>query len=190
MKILAFGTSNSAQSINRTLAVYTANLVPDARVEVVDLRDFELPLFSIELEEALGQPAPAREFFDKIAAADAIVISFAEHNGSYTAVYKNLFDWTSRIDKAVYQHKPSVFLATSPGAGGAASVLASAVDSAKYFGADLAAAISVPRFHENLDVNAELIRDPEIQHALTEAANKLQEKARTARQQDNLSPTT
>ena len=87
----------------------------------------------------------------KIAEADALVISFAEHNGSYSAAYKKIFDWCSRISTKVYQGKATILLATSPGPGGAASVLAAATGSAPYFAADLKGSLSVPRFYDNFD---------------------------------------
>ncbi len=117
MKILAFGASNNRNFINRILATYAANLIEGAIVEAIDIHDYEMPIFSDEREELLGHPEAARAFFAKIDEADALVISFAEHNGSYTAAYKNLFDWASRIDSKVFQGKPAVYLATSPGAG-------------------------------------------------------------------------
>ena len=104
---------------------------------------------------------------------DAIIVSFAEHNGTYTAAYKNLFDWTSRINKQVFQHKPVVFLSTSPGPGGAASVLATAVNSAPNFAADMKASISVPSFHENFDIETNKIVNLEIQHELQQAMQLL-----------------
>ncbi len=151
MKILAIGTSNNRHSINRTLAHYAAELVAGAEVEVIDIHDYEMPIFSDEREERFGQPLQARKLFRKISEADGLVISFAEHNGSYTAAYKNLFDWVSRIDGRVFQDKPGVYLATSPGAGGAKSVLESAVESAHFFGADLVGHMSIPKFHANFD---------------------------------------
>lgn len=151
MKILAFAASNAENSINRQLANYAAHLLPDAQVELLDLNDFEMPIFSIQREKLLGQPAPAMAFFSKITEADAIIISFAEHNGSYTAAYKNLFDWTSRIEMKVFQNKPVIMLSTSPGPGGAGSVLAMAVASSPYFGADLKGSLSVPSFFDNFD---------------------------------------
>lgn len=85
MNVIAFAASNNAQSINKLLASYTANLMDGARVEVLDINDFEMPIFSAEREEALGQPEQAQRFYRKIGEADAIIISYAEHNGSYTA---------------------------------------------------------------------------------------------------------
>ena len=76
-------------------------------------------VISEDREAELGKPELAQQFFDKLGRGDAIMISFAEHNGSYTAAYKNLFDWTSRIDQKVFQNKPMILLATSPGPGGA-----------------------------------------------------------------------
>lgn len=146
MKILAIGASNNPDSINQALAIYTASLISGAEVETLHIDDFEMPIFSDAREAELGQPDQARAFFSRIAAADALVVSFAEHNGTYTAAFKNLLDWVSRIDKRVFQGKPTLFLSTSPGPGGAASVLATAVNSAQFYGADLVDSVSVPNF--------------------------------------------
>ena len=152
MKVLAFAASSSRNSINKQLANYTAKQIKDAQVELLDINDYEMPLFSEDREKELGQPALAKAFYQKLGEADVIVISFAEHNGSYTAAYKNLFDWTSRIDMKLFQNKPVLMLATSPGPGGAATVLAAAQGSAPYFAADVKAAISVPSFYDNFDL--------------------------------------
>jgi chromate reductase len=173
MKVLAFGASNSRESINGTLAAYAAGLVDDATVELLDIHDYEMPIYSIDREKEMGQPAPALEFFEKIGNSDAIVVSYAEHNGSYTAAFKNLFDWMSRIDSKVYQNKPMLILATSPGPGGAATVLAAATTSAPHFSADLKASISVPNFYDNFDMSANELTNSEIKQALQSAVGML-----------------
>ncbi|HEY5715340.1 MAG TPA: NAD(P)H-dependent oxidoreductase [Psychromonas sp.] len=173
MKILAFAASNSKNSINKQLATYAAGLVANAQVEVLDINDFEMPIFSDEREQALGQPEQALLFFKKIGEADAIIVSFAEHNGYYPAAFKNLFDWTSRIDKEVYQGKPMIMLAASPGPGGAASVLAAAAGSAPYFAADVKATLSVPNFYDNFDLEQGILINAELQQKLQSAVEKL-----------------
>lgn len=172
-KILAIGASSNQQSINQILATYTARLAKFADVEELRIADYELPLFTDERERALGQPDLALAFFKKIGDADAIVISFAEHNGSYPASCKNIFDWASRIDTKVFQNKPALFLSTSPGAGGAASVLKSAVTSAGFFGAELVGSVSVPSFHQNYDLEARQISNPEIRDSLQNLSDSL-----------------
>jgi NAD(P)H-dependent FMN reductase len=175
MKVLAFAASNNKQSINRTLAAYAAGLMDNADVEVLDINDYEMPIFSDEREKELGQPELARKFFQKIGGADAIIVSYAEHNGSYTAAYKNLFDWTSRINSKVYQNTPMLMLSTSPGPGGAANVLAAAKKSAPHFAADVKASISVPSFYDNFDVDTNQLTNAQIKREIEQAVQLLQE---------------
>jgi NAD(P)H-dependent FMN reductase len=173
MKVLAFAASNSKKSINRTLATYAASLVDGALVEVLDIHDYEMPIFSEDREEELGQPEEAKRFFRKIGDADAIVVSYAEHNGSYSAAYKNLFDWASRIDSKVFQNTPMLILATSPGPGGAANVLSLAETSAPHFAGDVRGSISVPSFHKNFDVETNEISNPHIRSQIEQGARSL-----------------
>ncbi|HCM47076.1 MAG TPA: NADPH-dependent FMN reductase [Colwellia sp.] len=173
MKLLAFAASSSSKSINKKLATYAASLIANATVEIVDINDYEMPLFSQDKEEVLGQPDAAKAFYAKLGQADAIIISFAEHNGSYTAAYKNLFDWTSRIDQKLFQNKPMVLLATSPGPGGANTVLSAATVSAPYFAGDVKASISVPSFFDNFDSEKQEITNPAILDELQSALAQL-----------------
>lgn len=173
MKIIAFGASNSRKSINKALATYAASLVEGATIEVLDLNDFEIPLFSEDREAEIGQPRLAQNFLAKLASADAIVVSFAEHNGSYSAAYKNLFDWASRIERKVFQNKPVIFLATSPGPGGAANVLQAAAGSAPFFGADLKGSQSVPGFYDNFDLATGELTNADIRQQLIQTMQLL-----------------
>ncbi len=122
-KIVAFGASSSVNSINKTLATFTAFQVPNAQVTLIDLNDYDMPIFSVDKENTDGIPKPAYRFKTILKSADGIVISFAEHNGAYTSAFKNILDWISRIEKVVWYNKPMFLLATSDGARGAISVL-------------------------------------------------------------------
>ncbi|MBD1574946.1 NAD(P)H-dependent oxidoreductase [Vibrio sp. S11_S32] len=170
MKIIAFGASSSFNSINKALAAYTANLVPGAEVEVLDLNDFPVPMFSTDTEKEIGRPDGAKAYFAKLESADAFVISLAEHNGTYTAAYKNLFDWASRINQQMFAHKPVVYLATSPGPSGAKSVLAQATGSAPFFHAEVKASVSIPSFFDVFDIESGKPKDEATQAQLMAAA--------------------
>lgn len=148
-KIIAFGASNSKESINKQLASYTANRVAGAEVEILDLNDFPLPIYGIDLENAEGIPANAQKFLDKIKAADGIVLSFAEHNGAYATVFKNLFDWMSRIDGKLWSEVPMFLMATSPGGRGGQTVLDIAAGRFPYMGGNIVAKFSLPGFGSN-----------------------------------------
>ena len=147
--------------------------MPNTTVEILDINDYEMPLFSQDKEELLGQPEAAKSFFAKLGQADAIIISFAEHNGSYTAAYKNLFDWTSRIDQKLFQNKPMVLLATSPGPGGAQTVLTAATGSAPYFAGDVKGSVSIPSFFDNFDSEKQAISNPVMLDELKSALAQL-----------------
>lgn len=170
MKIVAFAASTSSQSINKRLVTYAAQLLQEqksgSQVEVLDLNDYELPLFSEDKEKALGLPAAAKAFYDKLGEADVLLMSFAEHNGSYPAAYKNLFDWASRIDRKVFQGKPAVLLAASPGPGGAQAILKLAEGSAPFFGAEVKATLSVAKFYDVFDSEAKALKDSELNQKL------------------------
>ena len=104
IKILAFGGSNSRHSINRKLAHFIAGLFTGAEVNLLDLNDFEMPLFSVDRESHF--PAEATRFAQLIDQSDLLVISLAENNGSYSVAFKNIFDWVSRIkDRPVFNNK-------------------------------------------------------------------------------------
>ena len=111
MRVLGFGASNSRRSINARLARYAlqrlrSHHVPDAEIDMLDLNDFEMPIYSIDREHSSGVPSLAQRFLDRLAWADRVIISFAEHNGAYTVAFKNVFDWASRIETKLYQGKP------------------------------------------------------------------------------------
>lgn len=168
MKIIAFAGSNSSKSINKKLATYAASLFENDEVEILDLNDFEMPLFSVDREAVIGQHPIAQQFLDKIAGADVLVISMAENNGNYSAAFKNLFDWASRINVKVFQEKPMLLMATSPGGRGGASVLGIAETLFPRYGGNIKATFSLPQFYQNFDVENGKIGNAEFDAQLKE----------------------
>lgn len=147
--ILAFAGSNSKNSINKQLATYASGLVEDSEVTVLDLNDFELPLYGIDFEIEHGIPDNAHKFLEYIKSSDGIVLSLAEHNGAYATVFKNIFDWMSRINGKLWNDKPMLLMATSPGGRGGATVLDIAKRSFSHMGGNIVADFSLPSFNQN-----------------------------------------
>ena len=168
MKIVAFAGSPSKKSINKKLAAYAAGLFENAQVEVLDLNDYEMPLFSVDKEAEIGQHPLAKVFLEKIAAADILVVSLAENNGNYSAAFKNTVDWCSRINPKIFQDKPMLLMATSPGARGGASVLEIAKNNFPRFNTDIIAVFSLPSFNDNFDVENGRISNEELNNQLKE----------------------
>lgn len=174
-RVMAFGTSMNSRSINRKLASYAASLVADTHVEPLTPADFPLPVYSQDLERESGIPQAAHDFLAAIANADALVISFAEHNGSYTAAFKNLFDWASRAERKVFQNKPVLLLSTSPGGGGGKTVLAQASAMMPHFDGVVVGALSIPRAGQNLDTETGRVVDEALHNQLLALAKTLAE---------------
>ena len=80
-----------------------------------------------------------------------MLVSFAEHNGFVTAAWKNIYDWMSRIDAKVWQDKPIVLLAATPGPRAGGNVLRSQAFTAPYFGMDLRGSYGVGLWAEAWD---------------------------------------
>ena len=173
MNVLDFAASSSTKSINKKLVTYAVSFLPDEQFEILDLNDYGLPLFSEDKEEEIGHPALAKEFLRKIGESDALIISFAEHNGSYSVAYKNIFDWCSRIDPKVFQGKPMVLLSTSPGRRGGSRVLAAAVKSASSFSGEVKSSFSVPSFNKNFSLESNTLINKELQEQLERAVKSL-----------------
>lgn len=154
MKILAFAGSNSSDSINKRLVSSVSKYYkePEDTIEILDLNNYEMPIFSKDRERASGIPQLAHDFAAKLDWADFILISFAENNGNYNAAYKNLIDWVSRIPKRkIFQGKPVFLLATSQGGRGAQSVLDIATARMPYDGAKVLGTFSLPEFDKNFE---------------------------------------
>jgi NAD(P)H-dependent FMN reductase len=149
-KIIAFAGSSSKNSINKKLATYTANQFENATIEILDLNDFEMPIYSVD-KETSGLPKEAQDFLNKIADADLLVVSLAEHNGTYTASFKNILDWCSRVNGKVFQGKKMLLMATSPGERGGQTVLEMAKERFPRHDAKIVGTFSLPSFYENFD---------------------------------------
>ena len=172
-KIIAFGASSSKASINKEFATYVAYQFQNASTEILDLNDYEMPIFSVDKEKENGIPQLAQDFYAKLGSADLIIISFAEHNGAYSAAFKNILDWTSRINMKTFQEKPMLLLATSPGPRGGSSVLEIAKGRFPFQGGVVKGSFSLPSFFDNFNsVNG--IINPDLKDQLTNIISSIE----------------
>lgn len=122
-RILAFAGSTRVQSFNKKLAAAAAKGAENAgaKVTLIDLRDYPMPLYDGDLEVAEGLPEKARELRELFLSHNALIIASPEYNGSYSAVLKNAIDWVSRkqegeVPLACFKGKVALLVAASPGA--------------------------------------------------------------------------
>lgn len=172
MKIVAFAGSTSKTSINKQLVTYASSLL-EQEVTILDINDFETPLYSVDLEKEIEYPSGAEKFNQELENADAFIISLAEHNGSFAVAYKNLFDWVSRKESKVFRGKPLLIMATSPGGRGGASVLNLATTIYPHMGANVTSQFSLPSFFDNFKDGK--ITNEELNTTLKKAVSAFQE---------------
>ncbi|NVJ67869.1 MAG: NAD(P)H-dependent oxidoreductase [Gammaproteobacteria bacterium] len=185
-KIIAFAATTSSTSINKQLVTYAGGLLDSAKVELLDLNNYPLPIYSEDLEKNSGIPQAAKDFLAKLQTADGFLISHAEHNGYFTAAYKNLLDWLSRIERKIFADKPTLLFSASPGANGGATALGHAVTSAPFLGANLIGQMALPNFYDNFDSTTGKIIAPDLQQQATELAAQLEQALQSNTPQETL----
>ena len=174
--ILAFAGSNSSTSINATLINYVVQQITTASVKTLTLTDYDIPMYSIDLETSNGIPVDIQLFKNEIKECDAVMISVNEHNGSVSAFFKNIMDWLSRADRNYMEGKKILLMSTSPGGGGAAGALAYAKSSFPRTGGTIVESFSFPSFQKNFDLKTHTVTDPTLEMGIQEIlASFLQE---------------
>jgi len=122
VKVLVFAGSTRTDSYNKQLSSEVAQIAKEmgAKVTLIDLKEFPMPLYDADLEAKDGMPKNAKRLRDLMIANNAIVIVSPEYNGSIPAVLKNAIDWASRSEtggssREAFKGKQFVIMSASPG---------------------------------------------------------------------------
>ncbi len=122
-KILAYAGSSRAGSFNRKLIRIAADAARAAGgdVTLVELSDYEMPLYNGDLESSAGLPEKAKAMKALFLSHDGLLFSCPEYNSSITPLWKNTIDWVSRPapgekNLECFEGKVAGLVAASPGA--------------------------------------------------------------------------
>jgi chromate reductase len=118
MNLLIFAGALRVDSCNKKFAREAMRLAEEMGVagEFIDLNEYPMPPYDGDIETASGLPDSTVSLGKKILAADALIISTPEYNGSIPGVLKNVVDWLSREKTVSLAGKHLLLLAASPGA--------------------------------------------------------------------------
>lgn len=157
-KIIAFTGSTGQHSINQKLLEYILRKFPSNGIEILDLKSYELPIYSPETEKK-GIPIQTREIFQIFNSADGFILASPEHNGLPSAFLKNHIDWLSRVDQRFFHEKPILLLSASPGKLGGSTHLNILERLLPNWGGQMVGRFSLGAFHKTFDIeNNELVR--------------------------------
>ena len=123
---LVMAASTRTNSINGALAQRIADVLNDRgeRAEVLDLTEFDMPMYQGDLEQTEGVPPSAQDLVARFADADRVVIVTPEYNGAFPPLLKNTIDWMSRVERGFMSHVTVHLAAATPGGLGGTRVLA------------------------------------------------------------------
>ncbi|HEY5020298.1 MAG TPA: NADPH-dependent FMN reductase [Steroidobacteraceae bacterium] len=120
VRIIGISGSLRRASFNTGLLRAAVALMPEGAVLEIAAID-EIPLYNADVEASAGVPASVSALKEKIAAADALLLSTPEYNNSVPGVLKNTIDWLSRPpadSQRVFGGRLIAIMGASPGSYG------------------------------------------------------------------------
>jgi len=185
-KVIALAGSLKEHSFNRQFLEVAGSLLAEQGVEVeyVDLRDYDVPLFSEDLE-AEGLPDGVYRLKRLFLQSDGLLLASPEYNGSISGVLKNAIDWISRPSEGVamgeaFQGKVAALLAASPSPLGGLRGLSHARDVLFNLGTVvLPGWVTLPAAYSAFDEQGKL-NDEQITQRVTDLVSRLAETVKSS----------
>jgi chromate reductase len=180
-KILAFAASTRTNSLNRKLILLGAEELKKAGAEVtlIQLEDFELPIYDGDVEENVGVPENGKKLKALLRSHDGFLIASPEYNSAISPLLKNVIDWASRVTEesepplCAYRGKVVGLLSVSPGAFGGLRGLMTVRSIFGNIGSIVIPdQLAVPKAHEAFDTEGRL-KDPALQKGLHRVTTEL-----------------
>jgi NAD(P)H-dependent FMN reductase len=141
-----------------------------ASVDVLDLQEFDFPIFKERLQYLKDLPPRAKEFADRIIKADGVIIVTPEYNGGYPASLKNVVDFLYNE----WHRKPIAIATVSNGAFGGSQVITSLQFTLWKIRAWVVPAMfPVPKVHEAFDEQGNVVQKPEMDKRASTFINEL-----------------
>lgn len=171
--ILVFSGSNHSKSINNQLISFTASLIKEQNIKIIDISQWVIPIYSIDMDPDIT-PNEINQLIELIQNNDAFIISSPEHNGATPAFFKNIIDWLSRRSKNVFENKSLLLISTSPGKTGGIKNRSYLESFFPRLGANVTATYSLPNYYENMLENKLQTKQlNELQNAVDKFINSI-----------------
>jgi len=180
-RFLAFAGSLRTGSFNKKLVRIAAEAARSAgaQVTLVDLRDFPLPIFDQDDEDANGLPENARKLKRLFIDHHGFLIASPEYNSGISGALKNAIDWVSRTETddepslIAFRGKTAALMSASPGALGGLRGLVQVRSILGNIGVlVLPDQVAIPAAHEAFAEDGAL-KDPQKQQAVEALGRKL-----------------
>jgi chromate reductase len=122
-KLIFLSGSSRKDSLNKKLAknAYEIASSQGATATLIDLADFDMPIYNGDLESESGLPENAKKLKQLFINHDGFFIASPEYNSSFSPLLKNSLDWISRPETKgetsliAFKGKTAALSAASPG---------------------------------------------------------------------------
>lgn len=157
MVITIISGSQSKISITVRIAKYLLNhlktIVPDAEVNIIETRNYNIPLDSSSYKNDGSAPDELRSMVDTFYRTDGFILLTPEYNGSYTPAMKNLLNHFPKMHR-----KPCSIVSASDGAlGGMRAAQQLQLLVGAHFGVLSPYMLIVPHMHTKFEEDGQLI---------------------------------
>lgn len=120
--ILAFSGSTRVGSFNKKILQEAVIGAKDAgaHVTLIELSNYDLPLYDGDLEHREGIPKNALKLKELFLSNHGLLLALPEYNSSMSGVFKNVIDWVSRPTEdedaplSCFKHKTAALMSASP----------------------------------------------------------------------------
>jgi NAD(P)H-dependent FMN reductase len=155
------------------VALYFKNYLEDnnlAKAEILDLKQYNFPLFEERLSRQESPGPEAIDFSEKIKSADGIIIITPEYNGGYPASLKNIIDLLYKE----WHRKPVAISTVSDGNFGGSQVITSLQFSLwKMKAWTVPAMFPVPNVNDKFDENGNMTGNEALEKRAINFINEL-----------------
>jgi NAD(P)H-dependent FMN reductase len=165
-KIIAFSASARKESFNHKLLNKAVVLARQhGEVEVIELGDFEMPLYNGDYEQSKGTPEAAKKLHEIISLSGGVMISSPEYNYSYSPLIKNTIDWLTRIKSSntpngIFYNKPVQLMSAAAGYTGGVRGLDHLNDVFSAIGAHVMPGLfALPACYQAFDANGDFVEE-------------------------------
>lgn len=113
-KILMMAGSLRKDSVNKKLLNIAANTLDKEKCKVLSFNDYDCPLYNGDDEESKGVPEAVQNFSKEMSSVTHLIFALPEYNSFMPGVFKNFFDWISRIRPMPWTNKKILLISASP----------------------------------------------------------------------------
>jgi len=120
MSFLIFSASLRIDSLNTRLARLAVRIIEKRGgiADFAEMKEFDCPSYNQDMGLKKIIPPGAEQFFKRLIASDAFIISSPEYNASMPGYLKNVIDWTSRFRPQPFNERHALLMSASPSMAG------------------------------------------------------------------------